>query len=65
MATVLRIDYKRTRVELGRQVSRLVACEMAVELSSEEGLDLGCILRGGLTRFADEGSYGVRKRDQG
>lgn len=37
LATILRIDCKRKRVELGRQVSRLVACEMTVELTSEGG----------------------------
>lgn len=46
LATILRIDCKRKRVELGRQVSRLVACEMTVELTSEERLDLGCLSRG-------------------
>lgn len=52
-------------MEQGRQGSRLVACERTGELNSEGGVGFGMYFNRGLTRFADEGEYEVRKRDQG
>lgn len=43
MAPDLKIDFKRIRLELESQVSRLVPCEMTDVLSSEVEVDLGYI----------------------
>lgn len=58
LATVLRVDSKRIRVEVGSEVSEWVSCEVIDMLSSEEWLDLGYTSRWDRQDFLVRGNMG-------